>query len=411
MHNLLLGLKILIAGNTLLFCLFSYGESPIGPYWFDTSDEYIQKQLEKERAKKEKLLTEFKAYSKVYEKILKENYRRLKRNRGRIIGVESILAGPSQERVQSLWGHSLLRFVDDDSDPFNDLTLSFVANVDEPSLSMKKGIFGGYKVLPELMSLRQFMLLYLNGEGRYLERTAFQMPQENVQQMIDIIVDMYEHPEEARNYTFLGLNCARALAGLLGQVGAPPSMALASPAAPKHQNRYFRHRLLSAMPSWRIETLVDPFEEIAKKTGIPLGDMLKGVWSEEMLPHMANWDVTTLARAYKDIPVKRSLRPQVLAMINKKKAQGQRIFWGIERFTEILYQSCQTPECAEQQAQAMLNIWDPIVLRWEAGRLWDGYLHAGLHKKSSFEQITNPITKGHALLLRALAKKIRKKKK
>lgn len=89
---------------------------------------------------------------------------------GEIIGLELITASATNERVESKFGHSLFRFVDTDNDPGNDITISFVADVNGPKASNISGIVGSYGVYPEVKSLRLFVNQYIKQESRPLER-------------------------------------------------------------------------------------------------------------------------------------------------------------------------------------------------------------------------------------------------
>ncbi|GEM_PF-4108166 len=87
-----------------------------------------------------------------------------------IIGLELIIAEATDERVESKFGHALFRFVDNDSDPGNDITISFVADVNGPKASNIGGVVGKYGVYPEVKSLRLFIKQYVKDQSRPLER-------------------------------------------------------------------------------------------------------------------------------------------------------------------------------------------------------------------------------------------------
>jgi hypothetical protein len=91
-------------------------------------------------------------------------------NNNQIIGLELIIAAKSNIRVESKFGHSMFRFVDNDDNPGNDITVSFVADVDSPELSTVGGITGKYSIYPTLKSMRLFIKQYIKDDGRPLER-------------------------------------------------------------------------------------------------------------------------------------------------------------------------------------------------------------------------------------------------
>ncbi|RZF21464.1 DUF4105 domain-containing protein [Halobacteriovorax vibrionivorans] len=130
-----------------------------------------ERRKEKERKKKINRIN----WSANYQDLLNENGRFFQRlfrrhDAGRIIGLELIIASSSWSNIESGFGHTMLRFVDDIGTESDDVVLSFVANVDSVKLNYVKGIFGGYPVFPQVKSLRLFMDEYNNRQKRDLDR-------------------------------------------------------------------------------------------------------------------------------------------------------------------------------------------------------------------------------------------------
>ena len=89
---------------------------------------------------------------------------------GEIQGLELIIAEKSDIRIESKFGHAMFRFVDNDLDPGNDITVSFVADVDSPDMSTVGGITGKYSIFPLFKSMRLFIKQYIKDDARPLER-------------------------------------------------------------------------------------------------------------------------------------------------------------------------------------------------------------------------------------------------
>jgi hypothetical protein len=110
---------------------------------------------------------------------------RLKNNQ--VIGIELVIAAGADIRVESRWGHSMLRFVDNVRSANNDITLGFIADLETSKTNYLKGIIGAYPVFPILKTLGGFVEQYIKGEDRALERyvipTTPQMRQELVQKL------------------------------------------------------------------------------------------------------------------------------------------------------------------------------------------------------------------------------------
>lgn len=89
-----------------------------------------------------------------------------------IEGIEVLIAEPGDERIQSQFGHAMVRFISPQSkeNPGSDLVLNFVAYVHTPRLSARGGLSGEYAIVPEVMTLSQALTKYLQNEGRPLRR-------------------------------------------------------------------------------------------------------------------------------------------------------------------------------------------------------------------------------------------------
>lgn len=116
--------------------------------------------------------------------------------RGNLIGLELLIAEKTNAYIGSRWGHSMLRFIDGDNDPLNDLVLGFVAEVDTPSLSLSKGLSGGYPVIPLVQPLRLFIASYVRDEGRPLERHIFPTSEGDRNEVIDTLAAWIAAPTD-----------------------------------------------------------------------------------------------------------------------------------------------------------------------------------------------------------------------
>jgi len=168
------------------------------------SVEFLQWHLQK---------SELYTSSKKYIKRLKN---RVKRNE--IIGLELISAEASDERVESKFGHSLFRFVDNDNDPGNDITISFVADVDGPKASNLAGVVGKYGVYPEVKSLRLFVKQYVKDQSRPLERYIIPASSEMIDSLLVTLDLWWEELLSSRKEIYLeSLSDARKEAQLKGR--------------------------------------------------------------------------------------------------------------------------------------------------------------------------------------------------
>lgn len=148
-------------------------------------------------------------------------WRRLEARRDALVGVELWIAEGTRRPVQSRWGHVMLRFVDG-GDPFDDAIVAFVASPDGPRLSLWKGLVGGYPVVPELGSLAWALGAYVRDQLRPVTRWVIPTSPEQRAGMVTTLERWQTHAHHAGDYTFVGNNCAWAMARFLADAGVAP---------------------------------------------------------------------------------------------------------------------------------------------------------------------------------------------
>ena len=123
-------------------------------------------------------------------------------NNDEIIGLELIIAAKSDIRVESKFGHAMFRFVDNDTDPGNDITISFVADVDSPELSTVGGITGKYSIYPVVKSMRLFIKQYIKDDGRPLERHIIPSSPEMRKDLITTLINWWKGVLDGQNIVY-----------------------------------------------------------------------------------------------------------------------------------------------------------------------------------------------------------------
>jgi hypothetical protein len=123
------------------------------------------------------------------EKILSRLVRRMSKNQ--IKGLELIVAASGKTRMESRFGHTLLRFVDDNGNASDDIVLSFVADLDGPELSSRRGIFGGYPIYPLLKTFRMFNKDYVKNDERSLERHIIPSTREMRKELVEKLIEQW----------------------------------------------------------------------------------------------------------------------------------------------------------------------------------------------------------------------------
>lgn len=134
--------------------------------------------------------------------------------RSNIVGIEVIIADRSSN-IASRFGHALLRFVGKDGVWTNDFVVSFGALPETEKLSLIKGFFGGYKILPEIMTMHEYWQKYAISEKRDLRRFALNLTPDQLDQFLIVAFDYIKNPQKLNNYTFAKNNCVGVISKLL----------------------------------------------------------------------------------------------------------------------------------------------------------------------------------------------------
>ncbi len=171
---------------------------------------------------------------------------KLNQNKEKIIGVEFILVNPFDQQIESNWGHSLLRFVDDDNSWTNDIVISFSAltNSDDSSTEQKiKGLIGGYEIIPHTDSLGGFWREYTRKNGRSLKRYPLLLNRESLDQIIEILHKWIQDPTYFGKYFYTSRNCTTLLGALLNKAGVITISDI--PAKPTEFPRWLKFNLIA----------------------------------------------------------------------------------------------------------------------------------------------------------------------
>lgn len=142
-------------------------------------------------------------------KYIKRLQDRLEKNQ--IIGVELVIAAPTESAVESRWGHSMMRFVDNTGTASDDVMFGFVAEVDDLKINYAKGIMGSYPTYPALQSLRLFNQQYIKDQDRPLQRIIIPTTALVRRQMVEKLVAEWNEIE-TKNFSNYQREITQALA-------------------------------------------------------------------------------------------------------------------------------------------------------------------------------------------------------
>lgn len=305
-----------------------------------------------------------------YAQLLKRNFSRLDSllEQNKIIGIEYIFAGPSHMRVEAMFGHALLRFIDQDGDPYNDLVVAFVADVDEPKVSATKGIFGQYPMVIDILTFGQFSIMYMESEGRYLERYPLSLTDEQIQLAGRKLIamgqkqDVAETNKKSMYYSFFNKNCARTMALFLEELVGRSPRNLMPPLAPGLLPRYLNFMMIQSAPGIRIRATYSVLEEMARELKVPVKQLLRDQWPELPRDFFNSWPAHEVARLFIELGPK-SAKAQLKEYILQAQAQRKNLFLDFLALPEVIYQSCGNINCTQQKAELYTRLWQKESLR------------------------------------------------
>lgn len=272
--------------------------------------------------------------------------RELKSNRRNIIGVELALADKIDSRFESSWGHSLIRFVDNDKDPYNDIVISFSALIHSKENMYLKATFGAYNVIPDTQKLRSFISTYMINELRTLKFLPIQTTPDQRAKLIANIANWLEDPQYFGKYTFISNNCMGVLKNLLLDSGIK-HYRLGSKTPTSYADWAYKGKI-STLPE---RVTVNPqrafliFIETTKLSEEQA--FMAAPWTKSQLTLLGDIDPKDLVSLYQNPQLQ--FHPEaleaVVSLINKSSVRDK---YNLSALPKELYQVCEDLACAEE---------------------------------------------------------------
>ena len=333
-----------------------------------------------------------KAWLKSQTELLRQNDEELNElfySKNEILGLEVLFAGPMDSAPESKWGHALLRFVGDPNDPLSDKVVSLVANVDEPQISYTKGVLGGYKVLPYVKGLGDFIMDYVETQERPIYRYVVPSNQEMREKVLAILKEWARNPNEPGRYRFISNNCVGLLAKLFVEAGMldPHTRCV----RPNRVSNCLNESFMSPYPSLMIPTLSSTFDWIAKVLNVRAESLKRGIWPLDSSYWISKIPLNTLRRIYFQAPPKDGglryvMKTLVMAQTNRPSLND---VYGVKSIPNSVYQLCSTYACAGEWFQGAKNVWNQKEITLSMERITDGTQTDLSQGFSQFSQISD----------------------
>ena len=245
----------------------------------------------------------------------------------RIDGLELVVAEAPEDRdvgIASRWGHALLRFVETQGDPIDNLVLGFAAGSGDHQISRWKAISGAYPVIPVVQSFGGYWLTYFRGQGRRLDRTIIPVSPQSLTRLRLALERLRDGHEDVGSYAFFTNNCAGALASLLELAGFPADGP--KPIRPNAMNQWLGHHLMAPYPTLRDDHIRLTFEKAARLLGLESAQDVQSAadgapthWPMDSADRLAlGLTVVEQARLLHELPfLSPALRQHLLAIIRQ----------------------------------------------------------------------------------------------
>lgn len=134
-------------------------------------------------------------------------------------GIELIIAEGLRSTPESLFGHSVIRLLDDDENPWNDTVISFEMLIVDSEQTYSKAFSGGYETMPFISDLATRLVEYSSLQARGLRRVIIPSNSEKIAKLKRTVRSIIDVPDIIGDYNFMSNNCVTAILKLLNEIG------------------------------------------------------------------------------------------------------------------------------------------------------------------------------------------------
>jgi len=274
----------------------------------------------------------------------------------RFIGIE-ILEAQGTKELESFFGHSVIRLVDNDGDAFNDIVFNFYPVMkteegEEVEGTSFKAFIKHYQLGVEMNTFQNIGLRYIKHYGRELYRVPVLSTPENRRKLLLDIEKVINDPELRGHYTAMGNNCLGVILDALRRSGFPtPSRHSFLPAGTRS---YFKDVGLSPYP----ETTVYTADALLAKHAQNL-DQAESLLMQEKFEKALNTLSVESAWVALSLKERHEIPDDFYEMILRKTFETEgsvrirdRMF-GAAALDPMLYSLCSSMECASAQMQTL----------------------------------------------------------
>lgn len=164
---------------------------------------------------------DFKEDNSYHVGFLQSNSRTIKEKfKKKHIGLELVLANASILNAESIFGHIMLRFIDEDTDPLNDTIINFYQSSNDDQKKLQQALRGASN-LPHVGTFADNLIVYMKSDSRIFRRFIIPIDNLKMLKLKKIIYEISVDPKIIGDYSLLKNNCYTAVLKLLKAIGFP----------------------------------------------------------------------------------------------------------------------------------------------------------------------------------------------
>lgn len=299
------------------------------------------------------------------------------------IGIELIEANGTK-KLEEVFGHSMIRLVDNDGDAFNDITFSFYPIMKDEAGEPVEGasvasFYSHYQLGAEMNNFKAFAIRYAKEYHRELYRIpVLSTPEMRRKLLLEMETLLFE-AEKRGHYKAMGNNCVGAIFSALKRAGFPS--AGRQEFLPEGTSKYLRKVGLAPFANIVIKTDIEHMQ-LAKsnlevvKFLIESGDIEA---AREKLTVENAWRALVLEERHEHSDAYRMLLNEKVSDVDDATITRDTVF-GLAALDPVLYALCNSSDCADRfmlkgspliRANSKKKLSDTAVVSAMRGKFYD----------------------------------------
>lgn len=277
-----------------------------------------------------------------------------------IIGIEYVLVDETDAYLESHFGHSLLRLIDDDLIYENDIVVGFEADLSNSKKPIREAIIGKVPINLKMNYFQQFWLYYTVREGRAFRRKIIVSTLEQRENLKKLIIQFISSSTTNDQYSFFKNNCTGALSNLLKKSGFEfDSKDILNLHVPVYFVNAIENSFLSPYPPIKVHSPLQIREKASRCLSLSQGNFEDyNLWPDDantkLLDCLEIDEISILLDDLWDFPMEKN--SDLFDRLKRESLSSNQVY-GMQVIPKSLYNICYDSLCAEKQSILLREIW------------------------------------------------------